>query len=85
MLEARNIRTPVGHFLCLPAIEMFPFTDTWLNKFVSNWLPYLILLGLFVSAYIAQSATNCPTKAQGAAGGWATIFVPRLAFPRLMG
>ncbi len=63
----------------------FPFTDTWVNK-ILGWVPYLLLIGLFVSAYIAQTAScGGGASAQAQGGFMASIFVPRLAAPRLIG
>jgi hypothetical protein len=57
----------------------FPFaSNTWIGK-VLDILPYLFLLGLLISAIVAQ--TTCSNQL----GNLAAVLVPRLTGPRLIG
>jgi hypothetical protein len=57
-----------------------PFTNTWIGKAL-DILPYIILIGLFISAIVAQT-TGCADEKKG---GLAAALVPRLTAPRLIG
>jgi hypothetical protein len=83
-LDSQHTPASSSHFSTpLNRMAGYPFTDTWLNKVVA-WIPYLLLIGLFVSAYIAQTG-SCGGSASAKGGVMASIFVPRLVTPRLMG
>ncbi len=56
-----------------------PFTNTWIGK-VLDVIPYLLLIGLLISAIVAQNA-GC----SGQDGGMFAALVPRLTAPRLIG
>lgn len=62
----------------------FPLANPWLNKVVM-YLPYVLLIALFVSAIVAQSESCGEAGLSGALKGLLLSLTPNATAPRLIG